>query len=293
MNSSLNSKLDSNKYQNTHPFHLVDPSALPFALSFSALGMAISGVLYMHSEVYTNVNGFMLLVFFILLTLSLMVIWWLNVIHESYSGFHTVRVQKGLKLGFILFILSEVMFFFGFFWAFFHNSLSPAVEIGAIWPPLGIATFDPTTFPLLNTFILLLSGVSITYAHYYIMLKNITLAREGFLVTLALAVMFTYVQFDEFYYGPFSISDGIYGSCFYMITGLHGLHVIVGTLFILFCYLRYKAPSVTALDGQVDHTYYFYTTRNFLGFEFASWYWHFVDVVWLYVYTFLYWWGSL
>ena len=250
------SPLGSNKYQNTHPFHLVDPSALPFVLSLSALGMAVSGVFYMHSEVYNNVNGFVMLIFFVLSTISLMFLWWLNVIYESYSGFHTVRVQKGLKIGFILFILSEVMFFFGFFWAFFHNSLSPAIEIGAIWPPLGIEPFDPTTFPLLKYFCTSFSGVSITYAHYYMMLKNIVIAREkAFLVTLALAVMFTYVQFDEFFYGPFRISDGIYGSCFYMITGLHGFHVIIGTLFILFVIFDIKPLRFSLI--VVDHTLLF------------------------------------
>src|SRR5690554_168251 len=278
------------KYHNTHPFHLVDPSVLPFVLSFSALSMILTGVLYMHSETYSSVPSLFLFISSIVVLVTLMFVWWFNVVHESYAGFHTVRVQKGLKVGFILFIVSEIMFFLGFFWAYFHSSLSPAVELGSIWPPLGIATFDPTTFPLLNTLILLLSGVSITCAHYYMMLKEVSLARQGFLITLALALMFTYVQFDEFYYGPFSISDGVYGSCFYMITGLHGFHVIIGTIFIFFCYLRYRISTDTY---ETNDSAYFYTTRTFLGFELASWYWHFVDVVWLYVYTFLYWWGSL
>src|SRR5690554_738687 len=122
-------------YQNTHPFHLVDPSVLPFALSFVALSMILTGVLYMHSETYSSVPSLFLFVSSIVALVTLMFVWWFNVVHESYAGFHTVRVQKGLKVGFILFIVSEIMFFLGFFWAYFHSSLSPAVELGSIWPP--------------------------------------------------------------------------------------------------------------------------------------------------------------
>jgi len=287
----FNKKSIRTKYFNRHPFHLVAPSSLPFLLSFSALGLVLAAISFMHSGVYVTFSGITLLAVFVVLTVYLMAVWWLNVVKESYSGYHTVRVQKGLKLGFILFIVSEVMFFFGFFWAFFHSSLSPAIEIGSIWPPSGIKAFDPMTFPFLNTIVPLLSGLSITYTHFYMMLNQYKLAREGFIVTLALALLFTYVQFDEFYYAPFAISDGIFGSCFYMITGLHGFHVIIGTIFIFVCYLRYKLPTIST--SPQGHTFYVFTTKTFLGFEFASWYWHFVDVVWLYVYTFIYWWGSL
>jgi len=280
------------KYRNVHPFHLVDPSVLPFLTSFASLGVVLAGVLYMHKETYPTVPSFFLFILSIILLVSLMFVWWSNVIYESYRGYHTVRVKKGLKIGFILFIVSEVMFFLGFFWAFFHSSLSPAIQLGSIWPPLGIETFDPTTFPLLNTLILLLSGVSITCAHYYMMSRDVWNVWRAFRVTLALALMFTYVQFDEFYNAPFSISDGVYGSCFFMITGLHGFHVIIGTLFIFFCYLRYKPVARLRIVDLMEENVFF-TKRTFLGFEFASWYWHFVDVVWLYVYTFLYWWGSL
>jgi len=282
-----------NKFYNTHPFHLVDPSSLPFLLSLSALGIVLSAVLFMHPDLVA-VSSKMLLLVSVLVTVYLMGRWWLNVTYESYVGYHTIRVKKGLKLGFILFIVSEIMFFFGFFWAFFHSSLSPAIELGAVWPPYGIEPFDPMTFPFLNTIVLLLSGLSITYTHYYMMLNKFKEAREGFLITLALALLFTYVQFDEFFYGPFSISDGIFGSCFYMITGLHGFHVIIGTIFILVCYARYKKPTISISSNElIPHSYYVFTTKASLGFEFASWYWHFVDVVWLYVYTFLYWWSSL
>lgn len=292
-------EVDRRKFR--HPYHIVNPSPLPFLLSFSVFGLLLSAVFYMHSNsYYSNIISLILLLSFSVITILFMSRWWLNVIYESFFGYHTIRVKKGLKLGFVLFIISEVMFFFGFFWAYFHSSLSPAIEIGSIWPPLGISTFDPMTFPLLNTLVLILSGVSITFTHYFMFRKKYEKeTHEGFTATLVLALVFLYVQFDEFYCSPFSISDGIYGSCFYMITGLHGFHVIVGALFILVCFARYnkeyadifwiRIPSILAWEDLS----FFFTDKVFLGFEFASWYWHFVDVVWLYVYTFLYWWGSI
>lgn len=279
---------NNNKFFNKHPFHLVEPSVLPFFLSFCALGLVFSSVSILHSSfpvlVYSKFFSFLL---FLILTIFLMFVWWLNVFYESFAGFHNYRVRKGLKLGFALFILSEVMFFFGFFWAFFHNSLSPAVEIGAIWPPSGFVTFNPLSFPLLNTMILLLSGLTITITHYYVIIYDILLARKYFLKTLFLASFFMFVQFDEFYNAPFSISDGIFGSCFFMITGLHGFHVFVGALYILVCFLRFKVPNIK-VDSTLENPYYFFKTRNSLAFDFSTWYWHFVDVVWLYVYVFLY-----
>jgi len=186
-------------------------------------------------------------------------------------------VQKGLKMGMVLFIVSEVLFFFAFFWAFFHSSLAPAVQIGSVWPPVGISVFDPWGIPLLNTLILLLSGLTITYTHHGLLLGYKDVVKDGFLFTLLLAFLFTFFQGYEYLNAAFSISDGIYGSTFYLATGFHGFHVLIGTLFILVCFLR---------RGQ-------FTVDHHVGFEAAAWYWHFVDVVWLFLFVTIYWWGSL
>jgi cytochrome c oxidase subunit 3 len=196
----------------------------------------------------------------------------------TYEGMHTVAVQTGLKLGFTLFIISEVMFFFGFFWAFFHSSLAPAIQIGSVWPPLGISPFNPLFVPFINTCVLLFSAFTITYAHHHLILGNEELALTGFCQTILLACSFTLLQYEEYRTAAFAISDGIYGSTFYSITGLHGFHVIIGTLFIFVCWIRYF----------LNH----FTKTHHLGFLFSVWYWHFVDVVWLFVYIFIYWWGS-
>jgi heme/copper-type cytochrome/quinol oxidase subunit 3 len=286
-----------------HPFHLVDPSPLPFLLSFSVLGLVFGVVVYLHQHVYLNYNGFNLMIFFTITTILLMARWWQNVIKESFLLFHNNVVKRGLKIGFALFIVSEVMFFFGFFRAYFYNALSPSIWVGGIWPPFAIQVFDPLSLPLANTGILLTSGLTITYSHMYMNINSFKYAKEGMAVTIFLALIFIYIQYQEFYYAPFAISDGIYGSTFFMITGLHGFHVIIGTIFIYICYLRYQQPlfDVTKstnlniskglyyiLKNSGGHTWYFYTTKIFTGFITSSWYWHFVDVVWIYVYIFLY-----
>jgi len=259
-----------------HPFHLVTPSPWPFLISIAAFATAIGATMYMHSYK----GGFGLLTLGLLLVITIMGLWWRDVVREgTFEGMHTKRVQQGLRLGFILFIVSEVMFFFGFFWAFFHSALSPAISIGCIWPPFGISPFDPLGTPFVNTCILLLSGATITYTHFNLVAGNVSKTAFGFIETIFYASLFTYLQYKEYKIAPFAISDGIYGSVFYMITGLHGFHVIIGTLFIVVCFLRFRRGH--------------FTREHHLGFEFAAWYWHFVDVVWLFVYISLYWWGGL
>jgi heme/copper-type cytochrome/quinol oxidase subunit 3 len=259
-----------------HPFHLVTPSPWPFLISIAAFATAIGATMYMHSYA----NGFLTLILGLFHVVLIMFLWWRDVVREAtFEGMHTKRVQAGLKLGFILFIVSEVMFFAGFFWAFFHSALSPAVSIGCIWPPFAISPFDPTGTPFVNTCVLLLSGATVTYTHFNLIAGKFAKTFLGFSETIFYAVLFTYLQFQEYLYAPFAISDGIYGSVFYMITGLHGFHVIIGTLFLFVCFLRFKRSH--------------FTRQHHLGFEFAAWYWHFVDVVWLFVYSTLYWWGGL
>jgi cytochrome c oxidase subunit 3 len=218
-----------------HPFHIVTPSPWPFLLSIGALGTTVGAVMYLHSYI----NGGYILFLNLLFVLLIMTLWWRDVIREAtFQGKHTKIVQRGIKIGVILFILSEVMFFASFFWAFFHSSLSPTIEIGCIWPPYGIKTLNPWGIPLLNTYILLHSGITITCVHYAIISGNYNLMRDCFIMTIVLALMFTLLQVYEYVEAPFTIYDGIYGSTFYMSTGFHGLHVIIGTIFIFVCFIR-------------------------------------------------------
>jgi cytochrome c oxidase subunit 3 len=258
-----------------HLYHLVDKSPWPLTSSFGTFFLALGLVLYMHRIEY----GMLILLIGFFVLISSMYVWWRDVVREStYQGNHTLIVQKGLKIGFILFIGSEIMFFSGFFWAFFHHSLSTSIFVGAVWPPVNINPLNPWGVPLLNTALLLLSGFSITWVHFALIAGNSKAANYGFLVTLFLAVAFTLLQIMEYLDAPFNITDSGYGSAFYSLTGLHGAHVIIGTIFIFVCYLRF-------LNAH-------FTTKHHLGFEFASWYWHFVDVVWLFLYVFVYIWGS-
>jgi len=259
-----------------HTFHLVTPSPWPLLAALSAFIVTFSAVMYMHSYHH----GGLTLVGGLVTLLAVLVVWWRDVIREAtFEGAHTRAVQTGLRLGMLLFILSEIMFFFAFFWAYFHASLSPTVEVGCIWPPFGIITFNPWGIPLLNTCILLLSGVTITYVHHALIQGNFVGAKEGFIYTISLAMLFTALQAYEYIEAPFSISDGIYGSTFFMATGFHGLHVIIGTIFISVCFVRFL----------LSH----FTKQHHFGFEAAAWYWHFVDVVWLFLFISIYWWGSL
>jgi len=208
-----------------------------------------------------------------------MAVWFRDVIREgTYLGYHTVAVQHGLRYGMLLFILSEVCFFAGFFWAFYHSSLAATVEIGGVWPPPGIEVLNPWDVPLLNTLILLLSGATVTWAHHSILQGNKANAVLGLTLTVGLGLIFTALQAYEYIESSFTISDGVYGSTFFMATGFHGLHVIIGSTFLLVCLLR-----------QIKNHY---TTTHHFGFEAASWYWHFVDVVWLFLFVSIYWWGS-
>jgi len=208
-----------------------------------------------------------------------MSIWWRDVIREgTFGGHHTKAVQNGLRFGMVLFIVSECLFFFAFFWAFFHSSLSPTIELGCVWPPKGIVTPDPWGIPLLNTVLLLSSGASVTWAHHAILAGNRSQALQSMILTVCFGVIFTAFQAYEYVELPFTISDSVYGSCFFLLTGFHGFHVLVGTLFLIVCTFRILAHH--------------FTRFHHVGFEAAAWYWHFVDVVWLLVFLSVYWWGG-
>nr|YP_009694512.1 cytochrome c oxidase subunit III [Eurydema oleracea]QEI26497.1 cytochrome c oxidase subunit III [Eurydema oleracea] len=261
------------KMHKNHPYHLVDYSPWPLTGSIGAMTLTSGMVLWFHkNEMYLFFLGIMIL----LLT---MIQWWRDIIREStFQGHHTIKVTNGLKIGMILFIISEVFFFISFFWGFFHSSLAPTVEIGMMWPPKGIIVFNPMEIPLLNTMILLCSGMTVTWAHHSLMNNNYSETTKSLMLTVMLGIYFTILQAYEYNEASFCISDSIYGSCFYMATGFHGLHVIIGTIFLLVCLMR--------------HIKCHFSSNHHFGFEAAAWYWHFVDVVWLFLYISIYWWGS-
>jgi cytochrome c oxidase subunit 3 len=258
-----------------HSFHLVDPSPWPIVSAFSALMLTFGGVLYMHG--YSG--GFLLLQFGFVMILFMMFCWWRDIVREAtLEGQHTTSVQSGLKMGMILFIVSEIMFFVAFFWAFFHSSFNPSPVIGGVWPPAYIVTLDPWKIPLLNTIILLSSGASVTWAHHSIVLGSKDQAIWALIITVVLAIIFTGLQGYEYVTAPFSISDSVYGASFYMATGFHGFHVFIGTCFLAVCLYR------------LYHNHF--TREHHFGFEAAAWYWHFVDVVWLFLFINVYWWSN-
>lgn len=257
--------------QNRHPFHLVDPSPWPFFVSLASLSLTTSGVLYFH--LYSH-GGTYILISLIALVLT-MSFWLKDVIVEgTYEGHHTSYVQRGFRYGMLLFILSEVMFFFAFFWGFFHSSIAPSVFIGYVWPPKGILTLDPTSVALFNTMVLLLSGATVTWAHHAMQSDSREGAIMGLFFTVFLGILFTASQGFEYVSSTFQINDGIYGSVFYMMTGFHGFHVLVGTIMLTVCLVR-----------QIN---YQFSLTHHVGLEAASWYWHFVDVVWLGLYVLVY-----
>lgn len=258
-----------------HPFHLVDPSPWPMFTGFSTFVLTVGASMYMHSYQ----GGGIVLSLGLLMVLYSLFVWFRDVVREAtFEGHHTTPVQLGLRYGMILFLLTEILLFLAFFWAFFHSSLAPTVEIGAIWPPKGIEVLNPWEIPFLNTVLLLSSGASVTWAHHAILAGNREQAIQGLAVTIILAVIFTGFQAYEYMEAPFTIADGIYGSTFFMTTGLHGFHVIIGTLFLSVCLYR------------LIHSHF--TRQHHFGFEAAAWYWHMVDVVWLFLFVCIYYWGG-
>jgi cytochrome c oxidase subunit 3 len=258
-----------------HPFHLVSPSPWPLFTSLSLLSLTTTASLTIHN--FSNAYYFYYIS--LLLVVASMFFWFRDVVSEStFLGDHTLAVQRGINLGVILFIVSEALFFLAIFWAFFHSALSPTVELGAQWPPLGIEPVNPFELPLLNTVILLSSGATVTYSHHALIDGNRKAAVLGSIFTGILATIFTVFQGIEYDVSSFTISDGAFGSCFFFGTGFHGLHVIIGTIFLLTALWRIYA--------------YHLTDNHHLGFESSILYWHFVDVVWLFLYLSIYYWGS-
>jgi len=253
------------------PFHLVEESPWPLVRIIGAFFLTTGLVKWFRENTAT------LLLLGLIIILITITQWWTDISYEGTNqGLHSGVVELGLRYGMVLFIVSEVIFFRSFFWAFFHRRLRPNIEIGVVWPSPGLLTFDPLDVPLLNTIILLSSGLTATWAHHAVIVGNHSSANQGLSLTICLGVYFTALQALEYYEASFRIADRVYGSSFFTATGFHGLHVIIGSVFLLVCNLRLKA-------GQLALSHHF-------GFEAAIWYWHFVDVVWLFLYVTIYWW---
>ncbi len=264
-------------HEKNHDYHILNPSVWPFVGAVSGFAMLVGAVLWM-SEMTPYL-------FFIGLVgvLYVMYAWWSDVITESEVGDHTPVVSIGLRYGFIFFITSEIMFFAAWFWTFFKHAmypmgpLSPIVD--GVWPPAGIETFDPWHLPLINTLILLCSGCAATWAHHALVHENNRVdVRNGLIIAIVLGAIFTVFQGNEYGHAAFSFSGNIYGATFFMATGFHGAHVIIGTIFLFICLLRL----------QRGH----FTPERHIGFEAAAWYCTFVDVVWLFLFAAVYIWGG-
>lgn len=254
---------------NLTKYHLVEMSPWPLTSSLLALCLFFSFIFIFHLRVFD------LFSFIVLLILSLF--WWRDVSRESFlQGLHSDFVILSLKVGMILFITSEVLFFISFFWTFFHSGVSPIIEIGQLWPPIGLETFNPLNVPLLNSVILLSSGVTVTLSHHQI-LRGRSFSTY-LLLTVLLGFYFTFLQGLEYLESPYTIMDSVFGGVFFLATGFHGLHVILGSMFLLLILIR----SMIIRFREV----------HLVGFELSAWYWHFVDVVWLFLYSSIYWWGS-
>jgi cytochrome c oxidase subunit 3 len=397
MSTNIKNKKFVSRNWEKHQFHLVDSSQLPLLTAFSAMQIVLSIVFYWHptdNETVMLIDAILMHIAFIMFTFTLLS-WFFMIVLESQAGHHTAVVQQGLRLGMVLFIASEVMFFFAFFWAFFHYSLSPSVFIGCVWPPKGTQPVDVWGLPLTNTLLLLLSGVTITIAHNYIVKATNSYYYRAFakylFATIILGITFLICQGIEYKYGiTFSWKENVYGSIFFILTGFHGFHVTVGTLFLWFCLVRalvtkswFFGKSVMDEDTNYENTFLYYyllwygmkeyfveqddlvyysiipmdlhkhwdhvlyspfrvrvntfmfmsvllltndtklfgfrekavvkiqadtlkrtkdindwlisfgfTPKQHVGFEAAAWYWHFVDVVWLFLFITVYWWGN-
>lgn len=265
--------MSAESHEPSHPYHLVEPSPWPIVGAISAGTLALGAVLFMH-----EVTAWLIPVGLALVFLT-MFLWWRDVVKEAtFQKLHTPIVQLGMRYGMSLFIASEVMFFAAFFWAYFNASLFPTEAMGFQWPPEGIETFDPFGVPLLNTLILLTSGCTVTWAHHELRAGNQKGTVQGLLLTVVLGIAFTGFQAFEYIHAPFGFTEGIYPSTFFMATGFHGFHVIIGTCFLIVCLFR-------AMKGH-------FTPDHHFGFEAAAWYWHFVDVVWLFLFVCVYIWGG-
>jgi cytochrome c oxidase subunit 3 len=258
-----------------HPYHLPDPSPWPIVGAVGGFLIVFGIILAAH---YGN---YMVLGLGTIVVVVTMFFWWREVVREARTpGAHSPVARLSLRYGMALFISSEVMFFVGFFWAYFNFLIFPETQGNGqvVWPPANVNTFDPFHLPLFNTMVLLLSGCTITFAHHALLEGDKKTLVRCLGITILLGMTFTLCQGIEYAHAPFAFTGGIYPSVFFLATGFHGFHVIVGTCFLIVCWFRARA----------DH----FTPERHFGFEAAAWYWHFVDVVWLFLFSCIYWYGA-
>nr|YP_010389714.1 cytochrome c oxidase subunit III [Polistes rothneyi]UPT34486.1 cytochrome c oxidase subunit III [Polistes rothneyi] len=259
-------------HKTNHPYHMVSISPWPLILSLNLMFLLISII-----KMFYQYQIYLLILSFINSNLILFQ-WWRDVTREStYQGMHTKNMMKNLKMGMILFIISEIFFFISLFWTYFHASLSPNIEIGNLWPPKNIIMLNPYNIPLLNSIILISSGMTITWSHHNLLNNKNFMSIKTLIQTIILGLFFTLCQIHEYFETSFTIADSIFGSIFFLTTGFHGIHVIIGTIFLIICLIR----MINKHFSKIHH----------FGYEAAIWYWHFVDIVWLFVYTWIYWWS--
>jgi cytochrome c oxidase subunit 3 len=274
-----------------HDYHLVNPSPWPLLGSLAVMTLAIGAVTYMKGLFGMPEGTWWLMAIGFAMVFWVMFGWWATVVKEGRTGDHTPVVEIGLRYGMILFIVSEIMFFVAWFWGFFEFSIFSQARVGGTWdsanpifqeglerfrqfPPEGVTTFDPFHLPLMNTLVLLLSGTTVTWAHHALQHGDMKSAKLGLFITIVLGLAFTALQVVEYSHAGFAYDGTLYGSAFFMATGFHGAHVVIGTIFLTVCLIRMCAGNLTP--------------KKHLGFEFAAWYWHFVDVVWLFLFAFVY-----
>nr|DBA43668.1 TPA_asm: COX3 [Bombus laesus] len=251
------------------PFHMVTISPWPIITSFNLMNLLMSIIFWIYMN---NLNN--MIMNFILLVLS-MFMWFRDIIREStFQGIHSMYITMMMKFSMIMFIVSELFFFISFFWTFFHNSISPAIEINLMWPPKMIKFFNPFEIPLLNSIILIMSGFTVTLSHYNMLNNKFYLSSKMLFMTIILGFYFNFMQIFEYFNSFFCINDSIYGSIFFLSTGFHGLHVLIGTLMLLYSLIR-------MLNNHFSSTHH-------INYELSIWYWHFVDVIWLFIYMFYY-----
>nr|YP_009994018.1 cytochrome c oxidase subunit III [Aphis aurantii]QNO35793.1 cytochrome c oxidase subunit III [Aphis aurantii] len=255
------------------PYFILNLSPWPILMAFNTFNLMISNIMILNFKF----NMTSLINFFLIISISML--WWRDVIREStFQGNHNFNIMNLIKFSMILFIISELFLFISFFWNFLHNSLAPSIELGLNWPPKNIMFFNPLLIPLLNTIILLTSSFTITLTHFYL-LNNLKKKTIMFMnLTIILSTYFLLLQMLEYNQATFTFSDSIFGSSFYMATGFHGLHVIIGTIFLLINLMR-----MLKLHFSFIHH---------ISFELSAWYWHFIDIIWLFLYMTFYWWNN-
>lgn len=248
-----------------HPYHILSPSPWPILVSLNLLSFLISMV-----GILSGINNSLYINILSLISLLFVFFSWLSdiIIESNYIGNHSNSVSRSLIIGFLLFILTEIMLFFSLFWAYFHSASNPYY---LVWPPIGIDLINPWSIPLLNTLLLLYSGIIATWAHHSFINLNRTNTLIGLILTISLGTLFFFLQLFEYSYSSFDITDSVYGSSFFITTGAHGLHVIVGTIFFIFTLKRIFS----------------YHSSSLL-FDITLLYWHFVDIVWIGLYILIY-----